>query len=788
MAAAAGTGRSPGVGAVLPGRLLAAGLIGAALWLGPSQASAQGPDAADPIAEEVGDAPADGKPPASAGEMAPPIEGAATGAVAADTSAAEEPETEPLEIAAEPGFLIPIDGDVFYEPELKILISLSGRTPASMVLLMDGYPENTPLGIAEGLVTVKVAGLKPGVHTVTLLLFNERTEIIAKEEARFFIRLPEPKRDPRKGNYRHFGRFVSKLDWKGGEAQGRILSQSELKLQAPGDTVIVAGEEEKPLSQEVEGVAEAAYNVKYKQVQAYAKALVRTDENRFRQPAHRISANVKVGPWASVRGGDVYPTYNPLVLSGTRVRGGEGGLALVIGDRHYMSAKFVTGESRREVPAYIALYDTGGSEPRIDTVPGTYSQQILAGRLGFGGGPRFDLGFTVLKAKDRLSSDLETELNNRLNGLKPVDNLVQGADMRVGFWDGRIQIFGEYAASVFTKDHSLGPFSTDSFDVAVDPEDFEDFVIFNSTTRGWQYLVESQTSGTDVDVAGFFNVNSAFNAGFVSSIPLPGVVTETELRYSHLGREYHSEGNPFLGGNPGNGFTFIQRLVILDNRLTLGLELGNYDQDLGFTVQEQRTVKGEVRYMPGPYIPSFVLGGGLTSIAPTVDYAHQFTSSFYNMNTGAYHQFQLPNAKLHATLVYAFTQDEFDLESAQPDTFPASVNRTHIINTSGQYKVRNATFMPKVNYSFTHNGIQEPTHAVALGFLQYFLKNTLKLDVTGTVGQYPKTNEENDLSLGQAVNVDFMLTPNQNFRLKEKWIQYGDRKNVLLGANYEVYF
>jgi hypothetical protein len=68
------------------------------------------------------------------------------------------------------------------------------------------------------------------------------------------------------------------------------------------------------------------------------------------------------------------------------------------------------------------------------------------------------------------------------------------------------------------------------------------------------------------------------------------------------------------------------------------------------------------------------------------------------------------------------------------------------------------------------------------------MKNAVKLDFTGTVGQYPKNNEENDVSLGQALNLDYTLSPGQNFRIKEKWIQYGDRMNITVGANYEVYF
>ncbi|MDB5106157.1 MAG: hypothetical protein JWP91_3846, partial [Fibrobacteres bacterium] len=202
----------------------------------------------------------------------PPPKGLESGAAATGISAAPAAEESAEVLAPDPsegGFIIPIDGDVFYEPELRVLSSLPGTPPASMVLLVDGYPETSPLSVTDGLLTARLTGLKTGVHQLSLLLFNERTEIIQKQEARFFIRLPEPVRRPKGGNYRQFGRVVAKVDWKNGEAKGRILSQSELKLKPGSDSLLQAGEAETPVSQELEGVTEVAYNVKYKQVEAY---------------------------------------------------------------------------------------------------------------------------------------------------------------------------------------------------------------------------------------------------------------------------------------------------------------------------------------------------------------------------------------------------------------------------------------------------------------------------------------------------------------------------------------
>jgi hypothetical protein len=709
----------------------------------------------------------------------------ATAAAPADTDAAETVSAEP----AVGGFIIPIDGDVFYDTELRVLASLPGTPPSSLVLLLDGYPETNPLQISDGLVTVRLTGLRSGVHQLTLLLFNERTEIIQKQETRFFVRLPEPVRKVKGGNYRQFGRVVAKIDWKNGEAKGRILSQSELKLKP--DTTIGSGQPETPVSQELEGATEAAYNIKYKQVEAYGKVLLRTDENKFRQPAHRVTANIKYGPWVSLKGGDVYPLYNPLSLNGTRVRGAEAVLSLTTQETTWGTLRVVRGESRREVSAYTVKYDTGNGETRTDTIPGTFAQTLTAARLGIGGGPNFDLGFSFMKASDDEGSADEATLNNLLHGARPAENLVPGVDLRIGFWDGRIQLYGNMAMSLYTRDKSLGAFHPDTFDVAFNPEDYKNLIIFNATTRGWQYLLNDKASNKDPDILGFIGTTSAYESGITSSIPFLGVVSETELRYSHLGLDYHSEGNPFIGGNPGDGFTLLQKLLVLENTLSVGMELGNYNQDLGIYSQTQRNFKVELRFTPGPYNPSFWVGGGRSNIEPEGSYPHQFSSSFLNFNTGGYHQFQLPSAKLHATVLYGFTQSELNLVAQAADTsvFPTfPITRTHIVNTMLQYKMRYTQFLPRLAYTFTNNGIQEPTNNVTMGFLQPLLDNTVRLDISASVGQYPETNEKNDVSLGAAANVEYVLGPTQTFRLREKLIQYGNRRHLMVGANYELFF
>lgn len=700
-------------------------------------------------------------------------------------------EAEGLEPAPQiGGFIIPLTGDVFYDSDLRILVVLPPISIASMVLLVDGYPDTNPLSIKEGLVSAQLNRLKAGVHELSLIMFNEKTEIIAKEETRFFIRLPEPIKKNRNGEFKQFGRVVAKIDWKNGEAKGRILSQSALLVKpASGDSLLQAGTPETPVSQELDGATEAAYNVKYKQFEAYGKVLLRTDENRFRQPAHRLTTTLKYGPWAAIKAGDIYPLYNGLVLNGTRVRGAEAVARIVTGEKQWGSLRVVKGESRRAVPAYLVKYDTGNGT-RVDTVSGTYAQTLTAARLGFGGGSHFDMGITLLKSTDTRSSPDDSIISNLIRGQKPAENVVPGLDLRVGMWDGRIQFYGNSALSLYTRDRSLGAFHLDTFNVVVDPQKISNLFIFNSTTRGWQYLLSKNGAGQGPDVTGFLKSTSAYESGAVASIPLPGVITETEIRYSHLGLDYHSEGNPFLGGNPGDGFTLLQKLIVLDNQLSLGMELGNYKQDLGVARQVQRNFKVEMRFTPGPYQPSFWVGGGRSNIAPEGVYAHQFSSSFLNFNSGGYHQFQLANGKLHTTLLYGYTQSDLTLMSVLPgDVLPVfPTTRTNIVNAMLQYKMRNLDFLPRLSYSFSHNGIQLPTHSVTMGFIEPFAQNTVKLDLSTTVGQYPESNDKNDVTLGAAANVQYVLGPQQTFNVREKWIQYGNKRNLLVGANYEMFF
>jgi len=727
----------------------------------------------------------------------PPVIAQTPADSALDSAAAHEeqdPGDEDEEDWSEEGlagldFLLPVDGDVFYTPDISILVNIQGFSPSGMVLVLDGYNYDRPLGLEAGLLKTRIEDLHQGVHELELLLLADGNRILARGRIRFFIRLPEPKKEIHTGPVRQFGRVAARFDVKGAEARSRVRNQKKLNLE---EGEITAGKSEEPLSRQIEGAVEAAYNLKVYDWEAHTKVLLRTEENEFRQPAHRFSARVKYGPYGYLKAGDVYPAFNELLLNGTRVRGGEVGLSVVTDDISWASLKVARGESRREIPAYVAVYDTGNGD-RTDTVSGTFGQTLTAVRLGFGGGGVFDLGITGMMAEDRIGSKSNLELTDSLHGIRPLQNAGTGVDLRIGLWDGKVQLFSDYALTLLTRDKSLGASDGGDIDLSFDPKSFDDYFQINPSTQGLQYLIENSQSNSDIP--GFINANAAWDAGINMSIPLNGVTTESEIRYDHLGLLYHTEGNPFLGSDPGDGIRFLQKLLLLENRLALGLEASRFSQDLGLSRQQERSYKAEIRWTPLSTQPSGWVSIGSTERAPEGRYPYQYHSGFLTFNAGAYQQFLFPIGRLHASALYGFTQSEFDLTATSiieptdvDDLLDFPTARTHIANVSLQLRPRAIDFMPRISYTFTNNGVQEPTHNVAMGLQQLWLNGRIKADCGLQVGQYPESLTRNDLLLGETFAMDLRFTPTQSARFTEKWIQYGERRNISVGGFYELYF
>jgi hypothetical protein len=734
----------------------------------------------------------------------------------ADTAARVQP---PL------SFLVPVEGDVHYGTSLKVLVRVRGPVPSGLAAVLDKVLLDQPLTLEKGILVLPLKGLQEGVHALRLMYLDERDRIRSTATVRFFVKAPLPEpvaeavatpsapanvsdssgtaspsdapSDPPK--LKQFGRVAARMEWKNDEAASRILSQSELRglgYVPETDTTyaydtLVIGEAEAPLSRNLDATVEGTYSARYERWEVDVKGSLSSQENRFRQPMNRLSASVAYGPWAYAKVGDVYPDYNPLIFNGTRVRGAEAGAALVLGVGSEQGpvpwgyAKVVTGQTQRYVPAYIirSRFDGG-----YDTayVPGTRAQNLSAVRVGAGGGDALDIGVTVMKASDGGQDSAAAALNEYLYGPAPSENLVGGLDARAGFWEGKLQVYGQAALSLYTRDRSLGPFSTDTADGSFQPSKYRNILVINPTTGGWEYLVTEGESAPDY--AGFAEAASAYVAGVSASLPFTRLVWETDISYNHLGTSYRSEANPFLGGNPGDGWNLQQRLGFLENRLHFGAELSRFLQEFGDYRQLERAFKVEARYATPDPRSALWINAGVSRQTPQGTSPNRYSQSFDEVNLGGSHQQPGAGGTWNLFTQYGYTQGRFRLYDPDPEAPVYPPSRSHAVSSSVSFKLRNSDLLPKVSHNFSDNGVQEPVHSLGLGLQNAFFEKKLRMDGNVLMGEYARPSGENGVSFGQNLALTLRVRPRESFRFQERSSHQGDRVSVIAGTSYERSF
>lgn len=711
--------------------------------------------------------------------------------------AAEAPRSEPAaQSPARFAFLLPAEGDVVYETSVQVVGRLARPLPAGAYAELDGRVATRDLAVENGIVRFGLSGLTEGAHALRLAYRGDDGVTHVTATVRFFVHLPEPPPAPPRPKLKQFGRVSLRGEWKNDEAAGRALTQAELRALGTVpetdttyayDTLIAGRDERAPRN--FNGAAEVTYGARYARWEADVKGLVSTNENRFRQPVNRLSGSLAYGPWAFVKAGDVYPEYNPLIFEGTRLRGGEAGVAFDLGrgDEHAapnrVYARAAAGETQRVIPAYIVRSAFNGA---YDTayVAGTHAQSVRAFRLGVGGGEAFDVGVSVMKALEIRDDSVAESVNDYLYGSPPAENLVGGFDARAGFSEGRIQLYARGALSAYTRDRSLGAFSADT-GAAFRPARYRRVLVINPTTNGWEYLV---TDGGSPDYTGFLDAASAYATGASVSWPLRWAVWETDVSYRHLGSAYRSETNPFLGANPGDGWTVQQRLGFLENRLHLGAEASTFLQPFEDFAQRERAGKLEARYTTESQASSAWINGGMSRQTPEGDKTLGFSQDFDEMNVGGSHQKPFSNGSLNLQAQYGFTRGAFRLHDPDPEAPMYPATYTHALSSSVLYKFRDSDFIPKASHVYSDNGVQKPVHTVGLGLQDAWFERRLKADVNVSAGQYARSATRNGPSFSQNAAVTVKIKDRQFLRLNEKSLHYGERVSVIAGANYERSF
>ncbi|HMZ04498.1 MAG TPA: hypothetical protein PLA15_08105 [bacterium] len=208
------------------------------------------------------------------------------------------------------------------------------------------------------------------------------------------------------------------------------------------------------------------------------------DNPKKNQPISRYLVTANVDNLVILNYGDTYPTFSPVTLNGTRVRGFSGGVYLGV-----FNFEYVTGEVNRKVlsdqnkknksridsifhntdtsvTSYADAYQAYFESNPNGYFSGDFKRNMTAGR--FSVGPQsFQFGVSFVKTKDQVSSLLMNPITAvGYNGLTPQENLVAGADFRASMFNKRLNFDASVASAISNTDITSGSISHADLDSA----------------------------------------------------------------------------------------------------------------------------------------------------------------------------------------------------------------------------------------------------------------------------------------------------------------------------------
>jgi hypothetical protein len=204
------------------------------------------------------------------------------------------------------------------------------------------------------------------------------------------------------------------------------------------------------------------------------------DDPTKNQPLSRYLVTANVDNIVIVNYGDSYPTFSPVTLYGTRVRGLSTGVYLGIFNFEFVKGevnrKVVSKSSKKVIKGLDSTYasyaptDTLGRQqgivdylnpdPNVEgdekTFNGTFQREMTAGRFSIG--PQaFQFGISYVHTGDKESSLYKhTIMSAGYNGVKPQENVVFGADFKTSMFSKRVNFDASIATGLTNTDITGG--------------------------------------------------------------------------------------------------------------------------------------------------------------------------------------------------------------------------------------------------------------------------------------------------------------------------------------------
>ena len=496
--------------------------------------------------------------------------------------------------------LSPEEGEVVAAEEVLLAFSLFNMIEVdvtSISLTLDGLSVMSQTEISEDVIMCRPQNLKPGLHTASLNMSNQFGDPYATVIINFTVvkSIEESKR-------------VMKYT-------GRVTAETN-------------SEQVRGIRQNINYIRASASG-SYDWLSFKAKTFVTSQEDPTKQPRNRLSLGLKTSVF-DLSVGDVNPRFSELSLQGKRVRGVEANLKL-----KYFNTHIVYGQTDRAIEGTIgATPDTLEDGVLQYSRSGyTYDRNLLAVRPYFGSGQNFQLGFSLLKARDdTLSVKKEyggiIENDDRsivLGGVnKPQDNIVVGTDLLLAFDRKRFVWKTDAAFSYMNRDITGGALTLEDMDTFLpgdslqndtlslgdmniplegfpNPGDFTRIFIINENISPLMPIVPD--TNNQIGMKQFFNMPST---AFKTVLKLNYFNNFFVVRYQRVGPEFTSLGNPYMRTDV-QGFNISDKIRLFTNRLFVTLA---YDQKRDNLLEDKNSTTttssftASVALYPGEGLPN----------------------------------------------------------------------------------------------------------------------------------------------------------------------------------------
>lgn len=336
-----------------------------------------------------------------------------------------------------------------------------------------------------------------------------------------------------------------------------------------------------------------------------ANVHITNEEKSYRQPQDRFGLYASTS-WLSLKLGDSYPAFSPLIMNGLRVRGISGRVSLGFFNLEAAYGQTVRGINGQYLDTVVAtpgsiLPLAGNNYIRLNDSTfvgvnyGTYSRNLLAVRPSFDFGSHARLGFTYLKSTDAI--------NSISIGQNPDQNLVLGSDFSMNFDNRRINFLAEGAMSMLNQNIAVGNRSAA----------YIDSVTQTDAAAQIDKIVPLSTISQFITINEFLiplDPRKLSSLAWDASLSLNYFNTFAKIGYVYRGPDYTSFGQPFIRTDI-QGMNFFLRPRLFSNQVLLSISYENLFDNLQhnkFATTNYVNTNVSVSYFPIKPIPSLTVG------------------------------------------------------------------------------------------------------------------------------------------------------------------------------------